>query len=324
MPAIFTPELESELRLNKYVRWVFLQETSDSHLVCMLRCIGEFEESQEAILGFLVRNYENFRGSRLSCLALEGLHCMARGDRFNQEEWARRTHSGRIGLAASDLPAAIQQAADAAYPGISWDWAMSIDEGHEIGGSDPAGKRAYAYVTPEGRVIYAGPDRKRGEMLNPPGFSQELVAAISKEPLARWSVARPLSMENFICVLFLIGEFEARSHELRNHFAARKTELSEAERSLVALEALCQMVRFRERFDVVELEQRMSRGRGHLTADDLPLPVRKRLQDHYPGVAWEWIWKKGDDYEALGKDQKGQTVDVLHSRSGSIRPYYDR
>ena len=317
---LFTADFERELRQGKYTQWVLLREFSEDHLLCLLCMIGEFDACASKVLRPIWRDWAMLRGQYRSVLALEALHRIVRGERFDRQEWARRIPDGRMYREVGDLPEIVRNALSVNVPGAEWNLVMMIAEGYELGGKDADGKNVYAYFSEAGGVIHIGPARRRGETTNPSIFSARLSEAIGRDSRARWATMRVIAQEDLLCLLWLAGEFEAMSHGVFGHLDSLRAELQDVNRALIALRAMHCMVRFRERFDIDELDRRFDRGRAHLEFDDLPDAVRDGLERASPGTCWTFVWMLQGKYVLVGNDTAGQSIEVSVSPLGEVVP----
>ena len=207
----FSSAFEAQLRNGKYkdAYWVLLKEFTEDHLLCLLCMIGEFDARVSELMPSLWDNWAQLRGQHRSILALEAMHRMARGERVDRMEWARRIGDGRMQREFGDLPEPVRAAASQAAPGIEWTLIMMIAEGYELGGKDGSGQAIHVYLSENGKLIHAGPERRRGEENSPTAFSETLFAKIGRQERAKWAISRVISEENLLCLLCLVGEFEA-------------------------------------------------------------------------------------------------------------------
>src|SRR5207247_384034 len=101
--------------------------------------------SAPVLLELLWKHRAEWVGAQRGYLALEALHNLARGERLEVNDWARRMHGGRVTLEFANLPEPVQKGLQSAAPGAIWDSAMAIPEGFETIGKNGAGERIYAY-----------------------------------------------------------------------------------------------------------------------------------------------------------------------------------
>lgn len=325
---IFPVEFQSMLEYGKYTRWVLWREFSADHLLCLLCMIGEFDARASAVMRLLERHWPSLTYSEhRAILALEAIRCIARGERFDRFEWARRQLRGRIPLEAGDLPEPVRAALGQTAPGATWDLVMMIPEGYEIGGKNAAGQSIYAYFSPQGALIHTGPERRRGEAAKPSIFPAWFAQALERSSRAWWAVARGFSEDYLLCLLWLVGEFEVRSAGMLPLLEQGRTELPDAGRAIMALLAMrrmaCMVSSISERFDVDELERRIDRGRAHLEFDDLPEPVRAALEAASPGTQWQGVWMIPEAYELWGYERgaegtTGRLIEASASPHGTV------
>lgn len=86
---LFTAEMEEQLGYGKYTQWLLLSAFRADHLLCLLCMIGEFDRCSPKILRLFWGDAHKLAGSERSVLALDALHCLVRGDRFDRYAWAR-------------------------------------------------------------------------------------------------------------------------------------------------------------------------------------------------------------------------------------------
>jgi len=315
---LFSAEFRSTLGHGKYTNWVLLRDFSADHLLCLLCMIGEFDARAGEIIDLLWRHRSSLAGAERSYHALEAMNLFAHGERFDRHEWARRVGRSSMRLELADLPEPVRAAAGAAIPDAAWDWIMMLAEGYEFGGKDAAGQKIHANISANGAVIHVGPERRRGEETKPSFFPAELAQAIESNARARWAAARVCAEEHVLCLLWLAGEFFARSHSVLRVLDAHRAEAQGAERAIVALRAMCSMVQFRERFDVDELDRRISRGRGNLQFDDLAEPVRAALAAAAPAAQWPFVWMNPEGFQLIGKNAAGASIEASVSHLGEV------
>jgi len=320
---MFAGPLAEVLGNGKYTEWVLRRDFTEDHLLCLLCMVGEFDTHAPDVMRLLWQNASRLKGETRSVLALEALHCIVRGERFDRYEWSRRmTSGGPIRREVGDLPEPVRDVLGAAAPRATWDLVMAIAEGYELGGKDVAGRKIYAYFSPEGRAIHVGPERRRGEATKPSFFSAALAEMIERSSRARWATARVCSEDHVLCLLWLVAEFAARAPGVLCVLEEHRAELADGGRLLTVLNAMCRMASgmssIAERFDVDELDRRIGRGRAHLEFGDLPEPVRARLSAASPGTRWKFVLMTPEGYELGGEETSGRFIEPAVSRSGEV------
>lgn len=316
--SVFTNEFQAQLARSQYTRWVLDRGFSEENMLSLLCMIGVFDTYASRLLNPLFEDWANLRQFHRPICALEGLHQLARGERFNCEDWPRRLLTGRIALQFEDLPAPVGEALTKAFPAAKWLHILKIDEGFEVGGQTAEAQAIWVYVTPDGHIISQGPDRRRGETTKVAAFSAALIERIKSESRSRWATQRVCAEEHLRCIIWLAGEFVARTGGVFEHWKRSVLTQPELANGMVALEVMRCMVRFRERFEVAEFERRLERGRGHLALGDLPERIRSKLQAQFPERQWNYIWLIHGEYTALGEKESEQTVEVRVLPDGEV------
>ena len=307
------------LETGKYTRWVLRRDFSEDHLLCLLCMIGEFDASASEVMRLLARHWSSLTGAAdRSALALDALHRMARGERFDTNEWSRRMFRGRIRLELEDLPEPVRLALGRTVAPATWDVFMTIPEGYELCGKDGAGQSAFAYLSTEGVLFREGPERQRQVTAQVASFPALFAQALQRSSQARWAIARTLSQDHLRCLLWLVGEFAARSRTVLQVLRLHRIELSDADRAIAALQAMTRMALFGERIDVDELERRCDRGRGCLEFGDLPERARATLEAAKPGTQWQMDIMTPEGYEIWGVDATGRNIGARVSLSGTV------
>jgi len=256
---VFSPGFAETLRLGKYTRWVTDAEFRAEHLIGLLWMVGEFDASAPKLLDLLCGLQPELRGTDRAYFALEGIHGMVRGERFDVQEWAQRISRGRGYLVPADLTAPMRSALQAAAPGASWRTVMMIPEGYELSGTDAAGQPVHAYLSAAGAVEELRGMRRRGKLVLTSIISAELAQPLSSSKYTQWAVSRELSERYLRCLLWLVGEFGARAYTLLELLKKHSGALAGHLRALIALEVLSRMC-LKERFDLAELERRMEQA----------------------------------------------------------------
>lgn len=318
--SVFSLQFAEALRFGKYTNWATREEFSKEQLRCLLWMVGEFDASASKVLDLLAGHWSELRGAERAYLALEAIHRMARGERFGVDEWARRIHRGRATLETSDLPESVRSALHVAAPGATWEFVMMISEGYEVGGKDATERRLHAILSAQGAVNYLGPARRRGEQKSPSAFSAELEEVLKRSKYTQWATAREFSAEYLRCLIWMVGEFDARSLVVLEVLNRDQARLADHRRAVIALEAMCRMARG-EYFDADELVRRIDRGRAHLEFNDMPEALRAAAQHAAPQVIWNFVMMRPEGYLLGGSATEGKHVaaDVLRVGEVTLR-----
>ena len=151
--------------------------------------------------------------------------------------------------------------------------------------------------------------------MSQPAFSDEFRRQLANGKYTYW--AEDLSEEHLRAVLWMVGEFAGRSLSIVELLDQHRAELSGAMRGVLALQALSQVINYRERFDVNGWVQRMMRGRAWLEPGDLPEGLRAELGRAATGIEWKGVIAK-DGYELWGGDASGKSVGARIDPAGHV------
>lgn len=280
--SCFSPDFEALLEKAQYTRWVLRRPFNEDNLYALLCMIGLFDAHARPILNLWFDDWPNLRFFHRPILALEALHQIARGERFSCERWPLRLTRGSAALKIDDLSGPARNTIARNAPGAAWSQVMEIDEGFELGGQDAEGQLLWAYVAIDGNLVYLGKNRRRGETTKTPAFSPALLERAKGDGRSRWAVQRVCAEDHLRCILWLAGEWNARSHLFFE--PTRRTQLIDRKLSdgLVALEAMQSFVGF-EYFDVAEFDRRIVCGSGHSRPQGLPVAAQSSLRERAIG-----------------------------------------
>ncbi len=312
--SAFSLQLEDRLGSGKYTKWATRGEFSKAHLKCLLWMVGEFDASASELLDLLAGHRSDLGGAERALLALGAICCMARGERFGVNEWAQRMHQGRAYLEISDLPESVRSALHVAAPGATWEFVMMIPEGYEVGGKDVTRGPLHAILSAQGAVNYLGQARQRGEQKLASVFSAELEQELNRNKYTKWATDREFSAEHLRCLLWMVGEFYARSRVVLEVLNREQAKLADHRRAVIALEAMSCMAEG-EWIDAAELVRRMDCGGARLGFNDVPEALRAAVQHAAPQVIWNFVMMRPDGY-LLGTE--GQWVSAVVQRAGKV------
>ena len=152
---MFAGPLAEVLGNGKYTEWVLRRDFTEDHLLCLLCMVGEFDTHAPEVMRLLWQNASRLKGETRSVLALEALHCIVRGERFDRYEWSRRmTSGGPIRREVGDLPEPVRARLGAASPGTRWKFVLMTPEGYELGGEETSGRFIEPAVSRSGEVVF--------------------------------------------------------------------------------------------------------------------------------------------------------------------------
>lgn len=315
---VFPPELETSLKVGKYTRWVTRTAFTAEQLRGVIAIVSEFDKSASPLLKLIWRHSTELRGSERAALALEALHCFARGERFAVNEWARRTHRGRVILEFLDLPDAVRSSLVAAAPLATWQLVMQIPEGYEVGGKAADGQSLFGYVSIQGVINALGPERRRGEPAAAVVLSPSFVDELTRSPSTQWAAARGFAQEHLHCLLWLAGEFGARAPAVLSFLDRYVADIHDHQSALIALGTLFRCVSMGEWIDIAELQRRIERGRAHLEFIDLPEVVQAAAARAAAKAKWDLVIALQSGFRLSGLEPTGDSVVALIAPTGDV------
>ena len=149
-----------------------------------------------------------------------------------------------------------------------------------------------------------------------PMFSEQFRLQLTQGKYTHW--ATDLSEEQLRCVLWLVGEFNARAFGVMEVLRRNDRELAGASRAVLALEAMSRVVTYGERLTVNTWAQRMHLGRGHLEFGDLPQALRAALEKAAPETTWRFAMIADEGYELHGSDTREKQFSASVGNDGKV------